>query len=64
MRVIDPTGLRSTERHLVTFQGTHDWTRYETVADVPKDSVFILFGVSLTGTGQVWIANTSLEYIS
>ncbi len=50
----------SAEREQVTFQGTHDWTRYEIQIEVPADGVFVLFGISLTGKGHVWITNVRL----
>jgi hypothetical protein len=44
-------------------QGTHDWMRYEATTHVPEDALFIRFGVVLTGTGQIWLANARLEVI-
>ena len=64
VRVVDPGRTKTDEeRQQTTFQGTHDWTRYETQIDVPIDSVFVLFGISLAGTGQLWFTNVRLESI-
>lgn len=46
-----------------TVQGTHDWMRYEATIPVAEDAFFIRFGLALTGTGQVWLANARLEVI-
>lgn len=44
-------------------QGTHDWTRYEATTPVSEDALFIRFGLVLSGTGQIWLANARLEVI-
>jgi len=36
-------------------KGTCDWASYSVVLDVPVGSVYIAFGVLLTGEGQVWV---------
>ena len=41
--------------------GTTDWTRLQVEADVPADSVYVLFGITLTGPGQIWAANVTVE---
>ncbi len=62
LRVIDPAMTRPPEeRQQVTFSGNRDWTHYETQIEVPIDSKDILFGISLTGKGQVWVTNVQLE---
>ncbi|MDQ2714918.1 MAG: DUF151 domain-containing protein [Chloroflexota bacterium] len=64
LRIVDPGRTRTIEdRQESAFQGTQDWTRYTTEVDVPEDSVFILFGVILSGTGQVWLADVQLEVV-
>lgn len=64
LRVVDPGRTRtSKEREQVTFQGNQDWTHSETQIEVPADSVFILFGISLTGKGQIWMKNVRLESV-
>ena len=64
LRVIDPTATRPPqERQQVTYQGTQDWTRTEIQAEIPADSMFILFGVGLIGKGQIWVTNVQLESI-
>jgi hypothetical protein len=45
-------------------KGTTGWTRYQIVLDVPEDSIHIAFGLLLSGPGQVWIAEVSLEIVS
>jgi RNA polymerase sigma factor (sigma-70 family) len=62
LRVVDPArSKRPEERQQVTLHGSQGWTRYETQCEVPQDSVYILFGISLTGKGQVWVTNFQLE---
>src|SRR5260370_8017704 len=51
------------ERQQVTFQGTHDWTRSEIQVEGPPESMHILFGISLTGKGHIWVPNVQLESI-
>jgi RNA polymerase sigma factor (sigma-70 family) len=64
LRVIDPAMTKPPEeRQQVTFQGTHDWTRSEIQVEVPPESMHILFGISLTGKGQIWVTNVQLESI-
>ncbi len=64
LRVIDPAMTKPPEEHQqVTFQGTHDWTRSEIQVEVPPESMHILFGISLTGKGQIWVTNVQLESI-
>lgn len=54
-------GERVTPENVV--QGTHDWKRYEATIPVAEDALFIRFGLVLTGTGQIWLANARLEVI-
>ncbi len=64
LRVIDPAMTKPPEeRRQATFQGTHDWTRSEIQVEVPPESMHILFGISLTGKGQIWVTNVQLESI-
>jgi bifunctional DNase/RNase len=64
LRVIDPGMTKPPEeRQQVTFQGTRDWTRGEIQVEVPPESMHILFGISLTGKGQVWMTNVQLESV-
>jgi erythromycin esterase len=64
LRVIDPAMTKSPEeRQQVTFEGARDWTRSEIQVEVPPESMDILFGISLTGKGQVWVTNVQLESI-
>ncbi len=64
LRIVDRAQTRANlDRQVITFQKTQDWTRYETQIEVPPDSVFILFGISLTGKGQVRVTNVQLESV-
>jgi RNA polymerase sigma factor (sigma-70 family) len=64
LRVVDPGRTRTNqEREQVTFKGIQDWTRGETEIEVPADGVFLLFGISLTGKGQIWMRDVRLESI-
>lgn len=44
-------------------KGTTDWTRYETVLDVPKESTNIAFGIMLSGEGHLWMDDVSFEIV-
>jgi hypothetical protein len=62
LRVIDPARSRPPEvREHRSLRGTSDWTRHHVEADVPADSVYVLFGISPTGSGQIWAANVLVE---
>jgi len=41
--------------------GTHPWSTYDVVLDVPQDATSISFGVLLTSGGKVWINHVTLE---
>lgn len=41
--------------------GTTDWTRYSAVLDVAESSATIIFGIVLSGPGQVWISDVRFE---
>jgi hypothetical protein len=41
--------------------GTHPWSTYDVVLDVPQDATSISFGVLLTGGGKVWVNHVTLE---
>jgi hypothetical protein len=62
LRVIDPARSRPPEvREHRSLRGTSDWTRHHVEADVPADSAYVLFGISLTGSGQIWAATVQVE---
>jgi len=42
-------------------KGTSAWTRHEIVLDVAPDATYISFGILLTGAGQAWIDDLSLD---
>lgn len=44
-------------------RGDTGWMRYEEVLDVPAETRVIRFGVTLYGTGQVWIDDVKLEIV-
>ena len=43
--------------------GTRDWETHAVVLDVPEQSCQIALGILLTGAGQVWMAEASVEPI-
>ena len=43
---------------------TRDWTSYDLVLDVPKDAIGITFGALLTGLGQLWVDDLSLQPVA
>ena len=44
-------------------QGTHDWKRYDLVIDVPEDAVSIRCGLSLSGSGTIWLDGFQFEAV-
>lgn len=54
---------RGTESNDRTIEGTTEWQRYEVVLDVPEDAANISFGISLFGTGTVWLNTVKLEVV-
>jgi uncharacterized protein (TIGR02246 family) len=44
-------------------KGTTDWNQYEVVLNVPPETVNILFGTLLAGTGRVWVDDIKLEVV-
>jgi bifunctional DNase/RNase len=64
LRVIDPARSRPPEiREQLSLHGTTGWTRQHIEADVPADSVYVLFGITLTGPGQIWATNIQLARV-
>lgn len=62
LRVIDPARSRPPEiREQLSLHGPTDWTRQHIEADVPADSVYVLFGITLTGPGQIWATNIKVQ---
>jgi RNA polymerase sigma-70 factor (ECF subfamily) len=62
LRVIDPARSRPPEiREQFSLHGPTDWARQRIEADVPADSLYVLFGITLTGPGQVWATNIEVE---
>lgn len=43
--------------------GTTDWNHYACVLDVPAAAKILNFGILLSGKGQVWLDNVSLEEV-
>jgi hypothetical protein len=43
--------------------GTNDWTKYEIVLDIPENSTGIGYGVLISGSGQVWLGNLSIDVV-
>jgi len=44
-------------------RGNTKWTQYEIVLDVPMNASKIVYGLLLSGTGQVWIDNVIIEEV-
>lgn len=44
-------------------KGTNDWKQYDVILDVPPETVNILFGTLLAGTGRVWVDDMKLEVV-
>ncbi|GCE18236.1 erythromycin esterase family protein [Dictyobacter kobayashii] len=65
MRIEGPRGpLRFDGMYNRSITGTSDWTRYEIVLDVPEDCTQIVFGLHLSGRGQVWLDDVELASVS
>lgn len=45
-------------------KGNTKWTKYEVILDVPKNASKIVYGVLLSGTGQIWIDQINFEEVS
>src|SRR5262249_34664433 len=43
--------------------GTTDWKPYAVVLDVPQEALAVAFGAVLSGAGQVWADDLSLEVV-
>jgi hypothetical protein len=46
-----------------SIKGTTERTKYEVVLDVPPNSANVVYGVMLTGTGQIWFDSFILEIV-
>jgi hypothetical protein len=44
-------------------QTSKEWAKYSIVLDVPNDAIGITFGLHLTGAGQAWLDDVSLETV-
>jgi hypothetical protein len=44
-------------------KGAKPWSSYDVVLDVPADATSISFGILLTGAGEVWLNDLSLEVV-
>lgn len=44
-------------------KGVQPWSTYDVVLDVPADATSINFGILLTGSGEVWLNDLSLEVV-
>lgn len=64
MRVDGATGAQAWDYMLDRpIQGTRDWLPYTVVLDVPGSALGISFGAGLTGRGQLWLDDVSLETV-
>lgn len=46
-----------------SIKGTKDWTKYEIVLDVPNEATRLVYGVLLSGTGQLWFDEINFEIV-
>lgn len=44
-------------------RGTTDWTKYEIILNVPKESKLLAYGVLLSGNGSVWLDDFKFEIL-
>ncbi|MGE3466563.1 MAG: hypothetical protein AB7J13_06485 [Pyrinomonadaceae bacterium] len=44
-------------------KGSSDWSRYDIAMDVPISSSIVVLGVSMTGSGQLWIDDLKFEEV-
>ncbi len=44
-------------------RGTTDWQKCEVVLDVPQESVYVAFGILLSGRGQAWLSDVRFEEV-
>ena len=49
--------------HERPIKGTTGWSKYEIVLDVPINASLIAYGALLTGTGQIWFDNLTIEIV-
>ena len=65
MRIDDPQGAPLSFDNMFNRQirGTTDWQKYSVVLDVPANSINLVFGVMLVGSGRVWIDDVQLEIV-
>lgn len=68
---IDPNGAEDADVAAGCFdnmddrpiRGITDWTKYELVVQLPKNSTDIAFGLMLLGKGQVWLDDVKFEEV-
>jgi hypothetical protein len=71
MRVDGPTSPGASAPAVLAFdnmqdrpiKGTSDWKRHEIVLDVAPEATFISFGILLSGAGQAWMDDLSLDVV-
>lgn len=63
MRVDDRSGrpLAFENMHTHPIKGTTDWQRYEVELNVPRTADSVHFGLLLSGGGQVWLDDVTLQ---
>jgi hypothetical protein len=44
-----------------SIKGASEWTSYELILAVPEGSFGLCFGITLYGTGQVWLKDLQLQ---
>ncbi|RGB36758.1 hypothetical protein C1646_813837 [Rhizophagus diaphanus] len=56
-------GFDNTANKNAIINGSGDWTKLESVVNVPEDTVLISFGAILNGKGVVWLDKCNFEIV-
>jgi len=46
-----------------SIKGTNDWSKYEIVLDVPAEATKLVYGLIISGTGQLWFDEVNFELV-
>jgi erythromycin esterase len=55
--------LDSFQRYSQPISGTTEWVKSEIILDVPPESNFAVIGVTLEGTGMIWLDDFQIELV-
>lgn len=47
-----------------SIKGTNDWSKYEIVLEIPLNSAKLVYGILLSGTGQLWFDEINFEVVN